>query len=973
MNEVAQSSVVAVSSDKPMAVDVKKIRKTGIPAKGSVPWGTHFCQFYQTKEDLIDVLVPYFKAGLESNEFCMWVTSEPLSEKEAEEAMRKAVPDFELYLERGQMEIVPHNEWYLKDGVFNLQRVLNAWINKLGQALANGYDGIRVTGNTAWLEKKDWKDFADYEEEVNSVIGKYRMIAICTYSLDKCGANDVIDVVRNHHFALIKRRAEWELIQSSELKRAKEQLWASEERFRNTLDNMLEGCQIVGYDWRYLYVNEAVAKHGRTTKEKLLGKTMMEMYPGIEKTEAFSQLQRCMKGRISIRLENEFEFPGGEKGWFDLSVQPVPEGIFILSIDITERKEAEEKIKNANEEWMRTFDAISDLVFILDNDSRFVRVNKATCDFLRKEPKELIGKRCFEVLHGTDKPILNCPCEKLKVTRKTETLELLEPNLGLTLLVTASPIVDGKGELIGCVHIAKDITDRKRSEEALQRAEEKFRGIFENVHDVITYVDKHGKILDVNNRVEGLLGYKRDEIIGKQFVKLGLIGLKDIPKMLKLFIGTVRKGEAQELVELELKHKNGSKVFVEIGTRFIKKNGKVESVVNIFRDISGRKKAEKTIRESQEKFERLFMSNPEATVFSDLNDRVLDINPRFTELFGYSPDEAKGQLLDDLIVPDDSKEEAKMLTGITEGYVYHDTVRKSKDGSLIPVSISSASLKLENQNSGNVVQYKDITERKNMYEQLREYSEHLEEKVEERTNQLKDSQEQLIRTEKLAALGELATMVGHDLRNPLQSIENAAYYLNNELPLLTPSLPNPQKTMEMLQAINNSVNYAAKIIRDLQDFSATKTPILKKANINNIVRDTLQQNQTPNKVELRTEMGSLPEIEVDEDQIKRVSMNLTVNGIQAMENGGGTLTVSTKQTEGFVEITFKDTGEGISKENLQKIFTPLFTTKAKGMGMGLPICKKFVENHGGTINVESQVGKGTTVTVKLPIPKKQRR
>jgi len=256
---------------------------------------------------------------------------------------------------------------------------------------------------------------------------------------------------------------------------------------------------------------------------------------------------------------------------------------------------------------------------------------------------------------------------------------------------------------------------------------------------------------------------------------------------------------------------------------------------------------------------------------------------------------------------------------------------------------------------------------------LREYSEHLEEKVEERTNQLKDSQEQLIRTEKLAALGELATMVGHDLRNPLQSIENAAYYLNNELPLLTPSLPNPQKTMEMLQAINNSVNYAAKIIRDLQDFSATKTPILKKANINNIVRDTLQQNQTPNKVELRTEMGSLPEIEVDEDQIKRVSMNLTVNGIQAMENGGGTLTVSTKQTEGFVEITFKDTGEGISKENLQKIFTPLFTTKAKGMGMGLPICKKFVENHGGTINVESQVGKGTTVTVKLPIPKKQRR
>ena len=166
-----------------------KIRKTGIDILGDVPWGTHFCQFYQTKEDLIDILVPYFKAGLENNEFCMWVTSEPLSEKEAKEAMREALPDFDRYLKRGQIEIVPYEEWYLKEGTFNLQRVLNAWIDKHNQALAQDYDGLRITGNTAWLEKRDWRNFTEYEEKINAVIGKYKMMAICTYSLDKCGAS----------------------------------------------------------------------------------------------------------------------------------------------------------------------------------------------------------------------------------------------------------------------------------------------------------------------------------------------------------------------------------------------------------------------------------------------------------------------------------------------------------------------------------------------------------------------------------------------------------------------------------------------------------------------------------------------------------------------------------------------------------------------------------------------------------------
>jgi len=206
-----------------------ELRNSGIDVIGDVPWGTHFCQFYQTKQDLIDILVPYFKAGLEDNEFCMWVTSEPLVVAEAKQAMRKAVNDFDEYLHRGQIEIIPYNEWYLLGGTFNDDRVLNGWISKLEQALVKGYSGLRLTGNTFWLERNHWQAFTEYEAKVNGVIGKYRMMAVCTYNLDKCDGNAVIDVVKNHQFALIKEVGKWDIIESSIYKQAKQALLENEQ------------------------------------------------------------------------------------------------------------------------------------------------------------------------------------------------------------------------------------------------------------------------------------------------------------------------------------------------------------------------------------------------------------------------------------------------------------------------------------------------------------------------------------------------------------------------------------------------------------------------------------------------------------------------------------------------------------------------------------------------------------------------
>ena len=134
------------------------MRHTGINTLGDVPWGTHFCQFYQEKQDLIDILVPYFKAGLENNEFCMWVTSEPLGLAEAKAALAASVEDLETYIANGQLEILD-TEWYTSGGAFESERVLQSWVDRLEAATRRGFAGLRLTGNTSWLEKPEWHGF----------------------------------------------------------------------------------------------------------------------------------------------------------------------------------------------------------------------------------------------------------------------------------------------------------------------------------------------------------------------------------------------------------------------------------------------------------------------------------------------------------------------------------------------------------------------------------------------------------------------------------------------------------------------------------------------------------------------------------------------------------------------------------------------------------------------------------------------
>jgi signal transduction histidine kinase len=248
-----------------------------------------------------------------------------------------------------------------------------------------------------------------------------------------------------------------------------------------------------------------------------------------------------------------------------------------------------------------------------------------------------------------------------------------------------------------------------------------------------------------------------------------------------------------------------------------------------------------------------------------------------------------------------------------------------------------------------------------LMQQIKEYAQHLEEKVEERTKQLKETEQRLLKSERLAAIGELAAMVGHDLRNPLTGIEGATYYIKTKC-----GSKIDGKSKEMFRVIERDIVNSNKIINDLLEYSGEIKLDLNESNPRLMAKEALSAVEVPKNVRVVNLTGCQPRINVDADKMKRVFVNIIKNAVDAMPNGGK-LTIKSRESNGDLEIVFSDTGAGMSEQTLRNIFRPLFTTKARGMGFGLSICKRLVEAHGGTISARSTTGKGSIFIVTLPI------
>jgi PAS domain-containing protein/signal transduction histidine kinase len=334
-------------------------RKTGIDILGDMPWGTHFCQFYQGKEDLIEILVPYFKAGLENNEFCMWVTAKPLNVEDAKSALKAKVKDLDDYIKKGQIEILDYSQWYTKTGRFEADKVLAGWVEKEKQAIERGFDGLRFTGNTFWLEKKDWENFADYEAIVNSVIGKHRMLAVCSYSLDKCQAGEVIEVVDNHQFALIRKEGKWILLRSSERKQVEEALWKSERENAFKAELLRKAPVIAAFhdkDLNVVWANQAYEEATGLSVQAMAGKKCYSVWNLSKPCRNCPVVTAVTTGKSSeaeLTPQNQDHWPETQGCWLSKASPVFDEegkviGAIETAIDITERKQAEEQLKKLN-------------------------------------------------------------------------------------------------------------------------------------------------------------------------------------------------------------------------------------------------------------------------------------------------------------------------------------------------------------------------------------------------------------------------------------------------------------------------------------------------------------------------------------------------------------------------------------------------------------------------------------------------
>ena len=285
-----------------------------------------------------------------------------------------------------------------------------------------------------------------------------------------------------------------------------------------------------------------------------------------------------------------------------------------------------------------------------------------------------------------------------------------------------------------------------------------------------------------------------------------------------------------------------------------------------------------------------------------------------------------------------------------------------KDGATIYVDISTATVSIDGRQC-TLGFFADITERKEAEEELNKYREHLEQEVEERTKQLREAQEKLIRQEKLAVLGQLAGGLGHELRNPLGAIKNAVYLLNMVL-------EKPEaEVKETLEIIEKEVGTSERVITSLLDFARPKPPTRKVVDVNDIVQAAVSRIPVPENVEVVRQLSeAVPSVSADPDQLAQVFGNVALNAVQAMPEGGQLVIKSEAPSPAeWVIVSFTDTGVGMDEETMGKVLEPLFTTKPKGIGLGLALTKLLVEAHGGTIEVESAVGKGSIFTVKLSV------
>ena len=610
---------------------------TGITSTGDMPQGTHFCYFYETKQDLLDASVPFFRAGLENREFCLWIVCTPITEADALQALRESIPALDRHLAEGRLEIFVHPEPLFDGDIPEPRASVRSLHEKLGDALARGYAGMRVAGSPACLHGANAETFREFERELGRFVAHHPTIALCLFPLAESSAVEIVDAARTHQFVVARREGDWENMEPPEIRLAKAEIAKLNQQLEQRVEERTRALEAANAELgKEIARREAAEEDLRRQKEIL--QTIIDHVPLIlkfrDKDGRIQMVNREWErvlGRTLDEMQNQgvdifaegypdplerqrvLDFVKSSNAeWADFkttvkggrvidtswAVVRLSDGATIcIGQDISGRKQAERDLTQQKEILQSIFDRIPVMISFVDPNNRVKLVNR--------EWERTLGWSCDEI-RGQDVDTIVAENYPDPESRKAALDFILESNAKWADFKTTARdgrVIDTSWSVLrlsdgGGIGIGQDITQRKRAELDLRQQKEILQTIFDHIPLMVGFVDQNGQAQVVNREWERTLGWSLEEIRSQ-----------NIDILVETYPDLEERKRALDLIALSNAEWADFKTTLRDGrvidTSWIMLRLSDGTGIGIGQDITKRKRAEEALRESEESFRQL--------------------------------------------------------------------------------------------------------------------------------------------------------------------------------------------------------------------------------------------------------------------------------------------------------------------------------------------------------------------------------
>ncbi len=599
-----------------------ELRKTGISVVGGLPWGTHFCHFYNSKQDLLDVSLPYLRAGLENNEYCLWVVADPITEKEGREILKENLPEAERHLADGNIEIVSHpselslsrphvdgieivssSDWYLERGAFVPERVISGWNAKLAEAITKGYAGMRVSANESWLSKENWNAFSHYEHTLDQTLGSRQMLVMCSYPLSKASATEILDVVRTHRFAVIKRNENWEILETPGFSRPMPPVF-----FATPVPQAILQLN----NLQFIEVNNAFVQLFGYQRGEIVGRGPLEVSLITDPAELDALIEIVRKKGKVVSHETRGRTKSGAALDIMLFLAPIQlagnECVLATSFDNTERRRAEDEIRRAEEQARKVLDTIPQQIWSGPADGTIDYCNYQWRVYAGLNQEELQGEGWQRILHPDEKDRgLRLWFEAVSTGKPYEHEERHRRFDGTYrwFLCRGVPLRDSLGRIERWYGSNTDIDDLKRAEDALRCREDELELVIDTIPVMAWTVRPDGVVDFLNRRWSDYCGISLEALVADP---TGPIHPEDVERALTLWNIQVALGETYD-AEMRLRGADGEYRWFLVRTApFRDEQGNIVKWYGVSIDIEDRKLAEDKLKATSEQLRALSAS-----------------------------------------------------------------------------------------------------------------------------------------------------------------------------------------------------------------------------------------------------------------------------------------------------------------------------------------------------------------------------